>query len=312
MRRCGEHEFISYVAEDENFYNYPIHYDDIKRMPDSQKIIKEVEDLEAIYRDTNYTINSNININPEFKVKNYKEFWEKSVGNTLYKKFIESYTKKMWMLEDERLIDDFTWSPKGVAIKKGPRAGWDNAISAYPKAIDGYNRIFDITEKEVDIIYNMKLSNINLDKNSVKINGEDKIFDLIINTTPLDTLFNNEFGELKFIGRNIDFIILPCKNALPENVYFTYYCGAQPYTRIVEYKKFTQYKSENTLISIEYPSKNGRYYPLPVKEEREKFEQYNALHNSKFMSIGRLGLYNYRYDIDDVIEQALDIIQRVK
>ena len=312
LRRCSEHEFISYISEDEQFYNYPIHYDDINKMPNASQIINEVNELEEIYRDTNYTINSEIIKNPKFKVENYKEFWQKSVGNSLYSKFIEQYTKKMWMLNDETLIDDFTWSPKGVAIKKGPRAGWDNAISAYPLALDGYNCIFDLTMKNINIIKNTKINNIDLEKNSVCIQNEKKNYDIIINTTPLDTLFNNEYGELKFIGRNIEFLILPCEFALPNNVYFSYYCGKQPYTRIVEYKKFTQYKSKNTLISLEYPSNNGRYYPMPIKEEREKFEKYNKLHNDKFFSIGRLGLYNYRYDIDDVIEQAIEVLDKVK
>ena len=51
---------------------------------------------------------------------------------------------------------------------------------------------------------------------------------------------------------------------------------------------------------------------MPIKEEREKFEKYNKLHNDKFFSIGRLGLYNYRYDIDDVIEQAIEVLDKVK
>ena len=42
LRLCAEHEFYSYVSQDQNFYNYPIHYDDINRMPDSEKIKSEI------------------------------------------------------------------------------------------------------------------------------------------------------------------------------------------------------------------------------------------------------------------------------
>jgi UDP-galactopyranose mutase len=102
--------------------------------------------------------------------------------------------------------------------------------------------------------------------------------------------------------------VLPVEYALPEDVYFTYYCGTEKYTRVTEYKKFTRYKSQQTLISIETPSENGRYYPLPIASQRELSKKYLDMLGSNFYSIGRLGLYNYRYDIDDVIEQALEIV----
>ena len=38
MRSCAEHEFKTYVEQDDAFYNYPIHEDDIKKMPDYDDI----------------------------------------------------------------------------------------------------------------------------------------------------------------------------------------------------------------------------------------------------------------------------------
>ena len=37
------------------------------------------------------------------------------------------------------------------------------------------------------------------------------------------------------------------------------------FTRLVEYKKFTLHKSPTTLVGMEIPSMNGKYYPLPMK-----------------------------------------------
>mgnify|MGYP007000450472 len=54
--------------------------------------------------------------------KNIEDYWIASVGKTLYKKFIENYNKKMWMVNDNKVIDTFNWSPKGATIKSGPRA----------------------------------------------------------------------------------------------------------------------------------------------------------------------------------------------
>ena len=32
LRSCAEHEFITYVEQDDAFYNYPINLDDVKKM----------------------------------------------------------------------------------------------------------------------------------------------------------------------------------------------------------------------------------------------------------------------------------------
>ena len=96
------------------------------------------------------------------------------------------------------------------------------------------------------------------------VSGEKQKYDIIINTISLDTLLNNSFGELPFVGRDLITIILPQEFVFPKDVFFLYYANDEPYTRIVEYKKFTQYKSNTTLIGLEIPSKNGKHYPLPM------------------------------------------------
>ena len=72
----------------------------------------------------------------------------------------------------------------------------------------------------------------------VEINGEVKQYDMIINTAPLDDLFDNSQGNLRYIGRSIEFVVLPVEFSLPKSVYFAYYTGSEKYTRVVEYKSF--------------------------------------------------------------------------
>ena len=36
MRDCGDHQFITYVETDNQFYNYPLHVDDLNKMPDKK------------------------------------------------------------------------------------------------------------------------------------------------------------------------------------------------------------------------------------------------------------------------------------
>src|SRR5262249_53151505 len=154
------------------FYNYPIHRDDIARMPDREVVEREVRTAVGVKN-----------------AKNLEEYWIGSVGKTLYEKMIQGYNKKMWQIEDNRALDTFDWSPKGVTIKEGPRAAWDSAISAYPYAPDGYNAYFDLSTREARIHLSTVIEHYDIERKSVVLGGERKKFDIIINTISPDILF---------------------------------------------------------------------------------------------------------------------------
>ena len=293
MRRCSEHQFITYVEGDNQFYNYPLHENDIKKMPDKIKINKEREKKSLV------------------KIKNSKnleEYWINSIGKTLYSKTIEKYNKKMWLVNDNKKIDTFNWSPKGATIKAGPRAAWDKAISAYPIKKNGYNDYFDkVLKTKTKVLLNSKVSVLNLKEKKYKINNKIKKFDIVISTISPDFLFNKKFGELGYIGRDFHKIVFPTENVFPKDVFFLYYANNEKFTRLVEYKKFTKHKSKTSLVGIEFPSKNGKFYPLPFKKEIKKAKKYLKSLPPWYFSIGRAGTYRYEVDIDDTIEQSLEI-----
>jgi UDP-galactopyranose mutase len=114
------------------------------------------------------------------------------------------------------------------------------------------------------------------------------------------------------MGRDIIPIVLPVEYALPPNVYFCYYAGDEKYTRVTEYKKFTQHKASSTLITLEIPSQNGRLYPMPIKAEQAKAERYFKLMPEGVFSIGRAGSYSYHVDIDDCIGQSFELMRQIK
>jgi len=293
MRSCADHQFITYVEKDNQFYNYPMHMDDIKKMPDKKKIYSELKKK---------------NITKIKNSKNMEDYWINSVGKTLYNKTIKNYNKKMWLVNDNKIIDTFNWSPKGATIKSGPRAAWDKAISAYPKKENGYNDFFDkLNKKKIKIYTNSKIKVSNIRKKTFFINGKMKKYDIVITSISPDFFFNYKHGQLKFIGRDFHKIVLPVKEAFPKNVYFLYYANKERFTRLVEYKKFTKHKSKTTLIGMEIPSKNGKHYPLPFKKEIKRAQKYLKSFPEWYFSIGRAGTYRYEVDIDDCIEQALEI-----
>lgn len=307
MRLCAEHEFITYVEDDCAFYSYPIHEDDVPRMPEADAINRELASLDEAFKGRSFRLTTGES-ERDLPASDYRDFWLKSVGPTLYKKFIQSYTQKMWRVEDESIIDDFSWSPKGVAVKRGPRAGWDSAISAYPSDQSGYDRIFDIAASVCEVRLGSRVEFLDPRICESKIGSVQERWDVVINTTPIDSLMDYCYGRLKYIGRDIDFITLPIEFALPPNVYFCYYAGREKFTRVTEYKKFSRVAAPHTVISLERPSENGRLYPMPIREERERFQRYISEAGDNFHSIGRLGLFNYRYDIDDVVSQARSVV----
>lgn len=136
--------------------------------------------------------------------------------------------------------------------------------------------------------------------------------DIIVNTASPDDLFGHVHGPLDYIGRDFFKIVLPVEYAFPKDVYFVYYAGDEPFTRIVEYKKFTHHKSDSTLIGLEIPSKNGRYYPMPTKASIAHCEEYYKMMPEGVFSIGRAGSFRYSVDIDDTMEQAMGMIDILK
>lgn len=309
-----KHEMVTYVEQDNKFYNFPMHFDDINIMPDKDTINKELKE---------------VNLNNIKNSKNLEEYWLNSVGPTLYKKFVENYNKKMWMVNSNKELDTFEWSqkievtkqreigeqneqvPVKSPIKSGPRETYDNSISCYPYAPDGYNNYFEISTQNAKVHLSTTFENLNIEKKYITIKGQKIFYDILINTLSPDILFEYCFGELKFIGRDFMKIVLPIKDVFPNDIFFLYYANDEQFTRIVEYKKFTLHDSENSLIGLEIPSNSGKHYPMPIKKELERASKYFSLLPENIFSIGRAGSYDYNIDIDDCIYQSMNIAKNL-
>ena len=296
MRRCPEHICLSYIESEQAFYNYPIHVDDIPLMSKKDQINEEL---------------ANAKKNFDTPPKNLEEYWQQSIGNTMYDMFVNTYSKKMWQVHDNKAIDDFGWSPKGVALKTGPREVWDDAISAVPNGIDGYDPFFARATTEVKVMCNTEITRWDIPAKKVFYNDEWHEFDVVINTISPDILFDFCYGQLKYVGRDLHLFVLPVEHVFPENVYFLYYPNGEKFTRLIEYKKFTRFQSPTSLLSMEIPSTKGRYYPMPISTEYAIAKRYFAEMPEDVFSIGRAGSYLYKIDIDDAIGQAMEVTDAI-
>jgi UDP-galactopyranose mutase len=87
------------------------------------------------------------------------------------------------------------------------------------------------------------------------------------------------------------------------------------YTRITEHKHFENNDQEITIVSMEYPidylPERVPYYPINDEKNNALYERYREATDTSIILGGRLGSYRY-YDMDQVIAQALTLVERSK
>ena len=241
-------------------------------------------------------------IGPESSIKAF-EFLDKIVPMRHLKKMNLSYQQKddffanypifeedlKKLSDSEQIFNELNNLPKETKAKN----------------YDGYNKFFDVSLNECEVLLGKNIQSVNLEKTSIMVDSEEIKADLIISTVSPDFLFNNCWGELKYVGRDFYKIVLPIKEVLPKDVYFLYYPNKnEQQTRVTEFKKFTNHKSDNSLITLEVPSMKNKLYPTMIKEEIDLAKKYLDALPKNIMSVGRMGTYRY-VDIDDIVLQGL-------
>ena len=274
-------ELRTYVEKDSRFYSYPIHQDDIPQMPEAVQIWREIREAD----------NSK-------EPKDFEEYWIQRVGRTLYDKFVNFYSRKMWMIEDNKVFDIFKWSAKDKAIETGTREAYKGSYIGYPVNLHGYNPYFDRMVEGVEVV-----------RKTYKAGDETKS-DVVVSTIPIDELCGYKFGELPYVGRDFTVFILPSRQVFPGDVRFCHYAGSEPHTRITEFKKITYYESPDSLLVLETPSKRNKLYPYLTKANMALTDRYLKSLPENVHSIGRLGTYKYS-TIEQTIVQAFECFAKI-
>lgn len=286
----------TYIEQDRSFYSFPIHWDDIQQMPDKDRILRELD-----------------NRPKENNATNLEDGWVNAVGPTLYRKYVKTYTEKMWEVESNKVFDDMKWSVKGVPIQKGERTvilTEGKPLHAYPIEETGYNRFFDYCTRNAKVILGQEVTHFELEKKTVFLGDEAIKADVIISTIALDDLLEKAYGELRYMGRDFIPIVLPVEHAFRDGHHFIHYPNTEKYTRIVEYKNLTQHKSKDTLLVMEIPSHSNRLYCYKIPSEIAKAQKYkDALPNGVY-AVGRLGSYQH-LNIGQCFEHAWNLVERL-
>lgn len=286
----------TYIERDRSFNSFPIHWDDIQKMPDRDIILKELDETPEVNDATNL-----------------EDGWINAVGPTLYDKYVKTYNEKMWQVESNKVFEDLSWSVKGRPIQTGARTvelELGKPMHAYPIEETGYNRFFEYCVKDTTVILGKEVKQIDLDKKTVYLDGEILSADMIISTISLDDLMGNAYGKLKYYGRDFYPIVLPTEHIFKPGHHFIHYPNSERYLRIVEYKQLTQHMSDDTLIVVEVPSQNGKLYSSQIRKDIEQAKQYLDNLPKDIYALGRLGTYKYS-SMGDCFEMVWDLMKKI-
>jgi len=288
-QRRLNHYLLTYVERDGQFYSYPLHADDIPLMPDKEKIDQELR--ERPHPST---------------ARNFEEYWIYSVGATLYDKFVKNYSKKMWQIESNTALTDFKFDGKGVQLRTGTKEVRPEFFISYPISLRAWDDYFDICVNTpgVTVWMDCQIEAFDVQKAAVKVQGEWIKSDVLVSSLSPDILFDFEYGELQYIGRDFIKLVLPVEQVIPDPTFFLHYANDEVFTRVVEYKKLTGYKSPTTLLGMEIPSFSNKLYPYPIKEQQDIADRYRKEMPENVFSVGRMGNYRY-YDIGMIVDEAL-------
>lgn len=232
------------------------------------------------------------------------------VGRDIYEKLIKGYTEKQWGRECKDL-------PSFIIKRLPVRFTYDNnyfdaLYQGIPK--EGYTKLIENLLDGIEVKLN---TDYLADKETY-----NQLTDSIIYTGPIDAYYDYQLGHLQYRSLRFENEQLNIED-YQGNAVVNYTDKEIPYTRIIEHKWFYFGKDSEgnniptTIITKEYPSewKTGDepYYPINDEKNNNLYSQYKQLADKEKKVIfgGRLGEYKY-YDMDKVVEKALDLTDKIR
>ncbi len=275
------HRVLTYV--DGNLIPMPITVETINKLYNLNLSCEEVEDFlkkQAI---------------PIDEIKTSKDVALSKVGEDIYKKIFETYTKKQWGI-DPGEIDTSVISRIPIRLNRDTRY-FNDRYQGMPKF--GYTKMCE----KMAANPNIKIL-LNTDYKEV-INELE--YEKLIYTGPTDYFYDFKYGKMEY--RSIDFVFETFNKEEYQPAPVVNYPNDYDFTRITEFKQLTWQEHKMTTILKEFPCSEGEpYYPFPTKDCKEQFALYQAEMDKEenVIFLGRLAEYRY-YNMDAVVRRALDI-----
>lgn len=246
----------------------------------------------------------------DLEIKEYAKF--------LFDKDYKLYTAKQWNLMPEQ-IDPSVLNRVPILFSYRDTY-FEDKYEFIPK--EGFTGLVEnmLNHPNIDIELSTEaLVHVEFDEDKKKIHygGIDVP---IIYTGAIDELFNYCFGTLPYRSLYFEFEF-HSKNSF-QNTAIVAYPQALDYTRITEYTKMPQQKTNGwTVAAYEYPitydkeSEKGNepYYPVLTADSQSTYKKYEELAATftNLIPCGRLADFKY-YNMDQVVLRALDVYDQIK
>src|SRR3989344_1139697 len=271
------------------YYPIPINLDTVNKFYGIN--LKNVEELKKFLETKRIKVKD---------IKNSEDVVVSKFGIELYDAFVKTYTKKCWAKYPSEL-DKSVLERLPIKYDKDPYYFQDK-YQGMP--VKGFGDIF-----------NKLLSNKNI---TLKLNTDffkhrDEFdFEKMIFTGRLDQFFDFKYGKLDYRSINYVFKTHNMKSFQPHPV-VNFPENNVKYSRITEFKKFHNVKSDKTITCTEFfTGKGDPTYPIYDKKNLSNLKNYNKevgkVKNVIF--VGRLAEYKY-YNMDSVIEKELEVFNSV-
>lgn len=243
----------------------------------------------------NFLNSLKLQINP---ILNSEDVVVSQVGYELFEKFFYHYTKKQWNLEPRQLSASVCGRLK-VRTNDDCRY-FEDKYQIMPK--DGFTKLFErmLDNKKIKLILGVDYKDVIKNVN----------YKYMIYTGPIDYFFDYKFGKLSYRSIEFKFKNVELESYQPASV-VNYVDDDVPFTRVTEYKKITNQKSNSTTVSFEYPSMNGDpYYPILTEDNLANLKLYlqEANNIKNLILCGRLAEFKY-YDMHQVVARALKVFE---
>ena len=248
--------------------------------------------------------------------KNLEEQALSLVGADVYEKLVRGYTEKQWGRDCKEL--------PAFIIKRLPlRFTYDNnyfndRYQGIP--VGGYTIMVEKMLQGIEVLTGVSYRDFatGQEESGGRVTDrEGNIYEKVVYTGMIDEYFDFALGHLEYRSLRFETEVLTDCDNYQGNAVVNYTEREIPYTRVIEHKHFEFGTQPGTVITREYPAlwQEGEepYYPINDEKNDALFKQYLELAEKKSNVIfgGRLGQYRY-YDMDKVIAQALEAVEREK
>lgn len=291
--------YVNQYAEFQRFVNAPIAFykDEVYNMPFNMNTFSKLWGVRTPEEARQKIEEERKKCQLEGEPANLEEQAKALVGEDIYIKLIEGYTRKQW----------------GKSPKELPAF----IIKRLPLRFTYDNNYFNDTYQGIPAEGYTKLVQRLLEGAELQLSKDyladreywETLAEKVIYTGMIDEYYDYCYGALEYRSLRFEEEEIDTDN-YQGNAVINYTDYEVPYTRVIEHKHFLKGQQKETIITREYPQEWSKgmepYYPVNDEKNTRLYGRYKERMEQEKSVIfgGRLAEYKY-YDMDKVIERAL-------